>query len=132
MPADATLVAQLRPAGAVILGKANLSEWANFRGDASVQRLERARGLHPQPVRARTSTLRFELRIGVGAAANLCAAAIGTETDGSIVCAAGNNLVVGLKPTLGLVSQSGHHPDRAQPGHRGADGQDRDGRGGRR
>ena len=122
VPADALLVARLRAAGAVILGKANLSEWANFRGappwdfngwSARGGKTRDAYLLSFDPCGSSSGS-------AVAAAANLCAAAIGTETDGSIVCPASNNLVFGLKPTVGLVSQNGivpisHSQDTAGP-----------------
>jgi amidase len=129
VPADATLVANLRAGGAVILGKANLSEWANFRGspppdfpfDTNFLNGWSARGgFTLNPYLLSFDPCGSSSGAGVAPAANLCAAAIGTETDGSIVCPAGNNLVVGLKPTIGLISQSGiipiaHSQDSAGP-----------------
>ncbi|HEV7603981.1 MAG TPA: amidase family protein [Candidatus Limnocylindrales bacterium] len=129
VPRDATLVRRLRAAGAVILGKANLSEWANFRGvvPAPVE----AAGLHLNGWSARGGFTRNPYGLAwdpcgsssgsaVAAAANLCAITIGTETDGSIVCPSGSNAVVGLKPTVGLVAQTGiipiaHSQDTAGP-----------------
>ena len=121
VPADAPIVARLRAAGAVILGKTNLSEWANFRGFAPFNGWSARGGFTRDPyllilIRADPA------RVGVAPAANLCAAAVGTETDGSIVCPAGNNLVVGLKPTVGTLVAGRHHPHLPQPGHGGADG----------
>ena len=129
VPEDATVAARLRAAGAVILGKANLSEWANFRGFVPA---DFPAGLFLNGWSARGQFTRDPYVLdwdpcgsssgsGVGPAANLCAAAVGTETDGSVVCPAGNNGIVGLKPTLGLVSQQ-DHPDRPQPGHGRSDG----------
>lgn len=123
-PGDAPLVARLRQAGAVILGKANLSEWANFRGgrpDGIAMNGWSARGgFTRNPYVLDFDPCGSSSGSAVAAAANLCAAAVGTETDGSIVCPAGNNLVVGLKPTVGLVSQQGivpiaHSQDTAGP-----------------
>src|SRR4051812_11801835 len=129
VPRDATVAARLRAAGAVILGKANLSEWANFRGN--VPDAVANAGLFLNGWSARGGFTRDPYVLSwdpcgsssgsaVGPAANLCAAAVGTETDGSGVCPSGNNAVVGLKPTLGLVSQRGiipiaHSQDTAGP-----------------
>jgi amidase len=113
--------------GAVILGKANLSEWANFRGFAPFNGWSARGGFTRDPVSPELRSVRLELRVGVAPAANLCAAAVGTETDGSVVCPLGNNLGVGLKPTR-LLAQDGIIPTRAQPGHGRADRPDRDGR----
>ena len=120
VPADATLIAHLRRAGAVILGKANLSEWANFRGFAPFEGWSARGGFTRDPYKLQLNPSGSSSGSAVGAAANLCAVAIGTETDGSIVAPSGNNLVVGLKPTVGLVSQSGiipigHSQDTAGP-----------------
>ena len=120
VPADATLIAQLRRAGAVILGKANLSEWANFRGFAPFEGWSARGGFTRDPYKLGFNPSGSSSGSAVAAAANLCAVAIGTETDGSIVAPSGNNLVVGLKPTVGLVSQSGiipigHSQDTAGP-----------------
>jgi amidase len=128
VPEDAPVAARLRAAGAVILGKANLSEWANFRGFIPTNF---PAGLFLNGWSARGEFTRDPYVLdwdpcgsssgsGVGPAANLCAGAIGTETDGSVVCPSGNNGIVGLKPTLGLVSQSGiipiaHSQDTAGP-----------------
>ena len=120
VPADAPIAAKLRDAGAVILGKANLSEWANFRGFAPFNGWSARGGFTRDPYLLSFDPCGSSSGSGVAPAANLCAAAVGTETDGSIVCPAGNNLVVGLKPTLGLLSQSGiipiaHSQDTAGP-----------------
>jgi amidase len=128
VPEDAPVAARLRAAGAVILGKSNLSEWANFRGFIPPNF---PAGLYLNGWSARGEFTRDPYLLewdpcgsssgsGVGPAANLCAGAIGTETDGSVVCPAGNNGVVGLKPTLGLVAQKGiipiaHSQDTAGP-----------------
>jgi amidase len=119
VPRDARVVARLRDAGAVILGKTNLSEWANFRG--LVPPAVKAAGLHLNGWSARGGFTRNPYGLGldpcgsssgsaVAPAANLCAIAIGTETDGSIVCPSGSNAIVGLKPTVGLVAQDGIIP----------------------
>jgi len=120
VPADATLIAHLRRAGAVILGKANLSEWANFRGFAPFEGWSARGGFTRDPYKLGFNPSGSSSGSAVAAAANLCSVAIGTETDGSIVAPSGNNLVVGLKPTVGLVSQSGiipigHSQDTAGP-----------------
>ena len=105
----------------MILGKANLSEWANFRGFARRFNGWSARGgFTRDPYVLDFDPCGSSSGSAVAPAANLCAAAVGTETDGSIVCPAGNNLVVGLKPTVGLVSQDGiipiaHSQDTAGP-----------------
>ena len=119
-PSDATVVDRLRAAGAVILGKANLSEWANFRGNAPFNGWSARGGFTRDPYLLSFDPCGSSSGSAVAAAANLCAAAIGTETDGSIVCPSGNSLIVGLKPTLGLVSQDGiipiaHSQDTAGP-----------------
>lgn len=124
VPADAPLVAKLRQAGAVVLGKANLSEWANFRGGRDdgifINGWSARGGFTRNPYVLDFDPCGSSSGSAVAPAANLCAAAVGTETDGSIVCPAGNNLVVGLKPTLGLISQQGiipiaHSQDTAGP-----------------
>ena len=122
VPADAVVAARLRAAGAVILGKANLGEWANFRGfnPLGFYGWTARGGATHNPYLLSYSAFGSSSGSGVGPAANLCAAAIGTETDGSIVGPSNANLVVGLKPTLGLVSQDGiipisHAQDTAGP-----------------
>jgi amidase len=120
VPADATIVARLRAAGAVILGKTNLSEWANVRGFAAINGWSARGGFTRNPYVLDYDPCGSSSGSAVAPAANLCAVAVGTETDGSIVCPAGNNLVVGLKPTVGLVSQDGiipiaHSQDTAGP-----------------
>jgi amidase len=120
VPADATIVTKLRNHGAVILGKANLSEWANFRGFNSINGWSGRGGFTRDPYLLSFDPVGSSSGSAVAPAANLCAAAVGTETDGSIVSPAGNNLVVGLKPTLGLLSQKGiipiaHSQDTAGP-----------------
>src|SRR5437899_11915525 len=125
VPADAPLIQQLRAAGAIILGKANLGEWANFRDDEAET--------YPLAVgwsaRGGSTNNAYDLSYtswgsssgsGTGAAANLCAAAVGTETDGSITGPSAVENIFGLKPTLGLISQDGivpisHQQDTAGP-----------------
>lgn len=120
VPADAPIVARLRAAGAVILGKANLSEWANFRGFAPFNGWSARGGFTRDPYLLSFDPCGSSSGSAVAAAANLCAAAVGTETDGSVVCPSGNNLVVGIKPSLPLLSQEGivpigHSQDTAGP-----------------
>jgi amidase len=125
VPADAVIIQQLRAAGAIILGKSNLGEWANFRDDEAET--------YPLAVgwsaRGGSTINAYDLSYtswgsssgsANGAAANLCSAAIGTETDGSITGPSAVENIVGLKPTLGLVSQDGiipiaHEQDTAGP-----------------
>ena len=107
---DAFLVARLRAAGAVILGKTNLSEWANFRASFSSSGWSSRGGQTKNPYVLDRNPCGSSSGSGVAVAANLCAAAVGTETDGSITCPASVNGVVGLKPTVGLVSRSGIIP----------------------
>jgi len=125
VPADAPIIQQLRAAGAIILGKANLGEWANFRDDEGET--------YPLAVgwsaRGGSTNNAYDLSYtswgsssgsGAGAAANLCAAAVGTETDGSITGPSAVENIFGLKPTLGLISQDGivpisHQQDTAGP-----------------
>ena len=122
VPADAVLITRLRNAGAVILGKANLGEWANWRGNNpfGFYGWTARGGATRNPYLLSYSAFGSSSGSGVGTAANLCAAAVGTETDGSIVSPSNANMVVGLKPTLGLVSQNGiipisHEQDTAGP-----------------
>ena len=120
VPGDATIAARLRAAGAILLGKANLSEWANFRGFVRFNGWSARGGFTRNPYLLSFDPCGSSSGSAVAPAANLCAAAVGTETDGSIVCPAGNNLIVGLKPTVGLVSQNGiipisHSQDTAGP-----------------
>lgn len=109
-PLDAFIVRKLRSAGAVILGKTNLSEWANFRGKHSVSGWSSRGGLTRNPYALDRSACGSSSGSAVAVAANLCAAAIGTETDGSIICPSQTNGIVGIKPTLGLLSRSGIIP----------------------
>ena len=98
--------AELRDAGAVILGKANLSEWANFRGARSVSGWSAVGGMVRNPHILDRTPCGSSAGSAVAVAAGLVAFAIGTETDGSVTCPAAMNGVVGLKPTLGLVSRT--------------------------
>jgi amidase len=107
---DAFIVRQLRKAGAVILGKTNLSEWANFRGKRSVSGWSSRGGLTRNPHALDRSACGSSSGSGAAIAANLATVAVGTETDGSIICPAQTNGIVGIKPTLGLLSRSGIIP----------------------
>lgn len=117
---DAFIVQKLRQAGAVILGKTNLSEWANFRSSKSSSGWSGRGGQTKNPYGLDRNPCGSSSGSGAAAAANLCAGTIGTETDGSIVCPSSANSLVGIKPTLGLVSRSGiipiaHSQDTAGP-----------------
>jgi amidase len=119
-PADAFVVQQLRKAGAVILGKTNLSEWANFRSTHSSSGWSGRGGQTKDPYALDRNPSGSSSGSGAATAANLCALAIGTETDGSIVSPSTNNMLVGIKPTIGLVSRFGivpiaHSQDTAGP-----------------
>src|SRR5262245_61175028 len=107
---DAFIVKRLREAGAVILGKTNLSEWANFRSTHSTSGWSGRGGLTRNPYALDRNPCGSSSGSGVAVAANLCAAAIGTETDGSIVSPASANGIVGIKPTVGLLSRTGIIP----------------------
>lgn len=117
---DATLVARLRQAGAVILGKTNLSEWANIRSNNSTSGWSAIGGLTKNPHELARNTCGSSAGSGAAMAASLATMTIGTETDGSIVCPAGTNGVVGFKPSVGLVSRThiipiSHSQDTAGP-----------------
>lgn len=117
---DAFVVQQLRKAGAVIIGKTNLSEWANFRGNRSISGWSGRGGQTNNPYFLDQNPCGSSSGSGVAPSANLAAAAVGTETNGSIICPANSNGVVGIKPTLGLISRSGiipiaHTQDTAGP-----------------
>jgi amidase len=119
-PADAPLVARLRARGAVILGKANLSEWANFRSTHSCSGWSGRGGQTRNPYALNRTPSGSSSGSAVAVAAGLCVAAVGSETDGSIVSPASINGIVGLKPTVGLVSRRGivpisHTQDTAGP-----------------
>jgi len=113
-PAEAELSRRLREAGAVIIGKANLSEWANFRGSPSTSGWSALGGQTHNPHVLDRSPCGSSSGSGAGVAAALAQVAIGTETDGSIVCPAGQCGVVGLKPTVGLVPGRGIVPISSQ------------------
>ena len=117
---DAPVIARLRAAGAVILGKTNLSEWANMRGAHSISGWSAVGGLTRNPWALDRSACGSSSGSGAAVAAGLAAAAIGTETDGSVTCPASVNGIVGLKPTVGLVSRThivpiSHSQDTAGP-----------------
>jgi amidase len=109
-PKDAFVVERLRAAGAVILAKTNLSEWANFRSTKSTSGWSARGGQTRNPYVLDRNPCGSSSGSGVAPAANLAAAAVGTETDGSIVCPASASGIVGIKPTVGLVSRSGIIP----------------------
>jgi amidase len=117
---DAFIVARLREAGAVLLGKTNLSEFANFRSSRSSSGWSSRGGQTRNPYVLSRNPCGSSSGSGVAVSANLCALAIGTETDGSIVCPASVSGIVGIKPTVGLWSRSGiipisHTQDTAGP-----------------
>ena len=117
---DAFLVRRLRQSGAVLLGKTNLSEWANFRSTKSSTGWSSRGGQTRNPYSLRHSPGGSSAGSGVAASMGFCAAAIGTETDGSVVIPSSMNALVGIKPTLGRVSRSGiipisHSQDTAGP-----------------
>ncbi|HYL14702.1 MAG TPA: amidase [Terriglobales bacterium] len=119
-PQDSTVVQKLRAAGAVIIGKTNLSEWANIRSSHSTSGWSGRGGLTKNPYALDRNACGSSSGSGAAVAANFCAAAIGTETDGSIVCPSSANGIVGIKPTVGLVSRTGiipisHTQDGAGP-----------------
>ena len=123
---DAFLVERLREAGAIILAKTNLSEWANFRGKRSISGWSSLGGQTRNPHDPTRSACGSSSGSAVAVAAELCSVAIGTETDGSIICPAQTCGIVGIKPTLGLVSRSGiipiaHSQDTAGPMARSVD-----------
>ena len=117
---DAFVAQQLRKAGAVIIGKTNLSEWANFRSTKSISGWSGRGGQTNNPYYLDQNPCGSSSGSGVAVSASLAAAAVGTETNGSIICPAVTNGVVGIKPTLGLVSRTGivpiaHTQDTAGP-----------------
>jgi len=119
-PRDSFVAQRLREAGAVLLGKANLSEWANIRSSHSSSGWSGRGGQCRNPYALDRNPCGSSSGSGSAVSANLCAAAIGTETDGSIVCPSNANGLVGIKPTLGLVSRAGiipiaHSQDTAGP-----------------
>lgn len=117
---DAFIVGRLRDAGAIILGKANLSEWANIRSNHSSSGWSSIGGQTHNPYDITRNPCGSSSGSAVAVAANLSMVAVGTETDGSVVCPSGINGVVGIKPSLGLLSRSGiipiaHSQDTAGP-----------------
>ncbi len=117
---DAAIVSRIREAGMVIMGKANLSEWANFRSTRSSSGWSSQGRQTRNPYALDRSPCGSSSGSGAAVSANFCAIAVGTETDGSIVCPANANGVVGIKPTVGLLSRSGiipisHSQDTAGP-----------------
>lgn len=117
---DAFIVQRLRDAGAIILGKTNLSEWANFRSTSSSSGWSGRGGQTRNPYILDRTPCGSSSGSGVAVAANLTVVAVGTETDGSVVCPAATNGIVGIKPTLGVLSRSGiipiaHSQDTAGP-----------------
>jgi amidase len=119
-PKDAFLVQRLRQAGVVLLGKTNLSEWANIRSSHSISGWSGRGGFTKNPYALDRNPSGSSSGSAVAVAANLCAAAVGTETDGSIVSPSSVNGIVGIKPTVGLISRSGvipisHTQDSAGP-----------------
>jgi amidase len=109
-PGDSWIAKKLREAGAVILAKANLSEWANFRAGSSSSGWSGIGGQTRNPYVLDRNPCGSSSGSGASVSANLCMMAIGTETNGSIVCPSNNNGIVGLKPTVGLLSRSGIIP----------------------
>src|SRR3954468_15799787 len=117
---DAFIITRLRAAGAVVLGKTNLSEWANFRSTKSTSGWSGRGGQVSNPYALDRNPCGSSSGTRAAVAANLTAIGIGTETDGSIVCPSGANALVGIKPTIGLVSRTGivpisHTQDTAGP-----------------
>lgn len=117
---DSHIVNLLRGSGAVILGKTNLSEFANWRSERSVSGWSSRGGLTKNPYVLNRNTCGSSSGSGVAVSADLCAVAIGTETDGSVICPSNTNGIVGIKPTVGLLSRSGiipisHTQDTAGP-----------------
>jgi amidase len=119
-PKDSGVARRLRESGAVILGKTNLSEWANFRSSHSSSGWSGRGGQTHNPYAYDRSPCGSSSGSGAAVSANLCAVAVGSETDGSIVCPSSANGIVGIKPTVGLVSRAGiipisHSQDTAGP-----------------
>src|SRR5262245_46061640 len=109
-PRDSFVAEKLRAAGAVILGKTNLSEWANMRSNHSTSGWSGRGGLTRNPYALDRNACGSSSGSGVATSANLCAVAVGTETDGSVVCPSSLCGLVGIKPTLGLISRTGIIP----------------------
>ena len=115
---DSTVAANLRAGGAVILGKTNLSEWANFRSFESVSGWSGRGGQTNNPYGIARNPCGSSSGSAAGVSANFTTVSFGTETDGSIVCPANANGVVGIKPTVGLTSRAGCSSTRARSGSR--------------
>ncbi len=109
-PKDSFVAQKLREAGAIIIGKSNLSEWANFRGNLSSSGWSGVGGQTKNPYILDRNPCGSSSGSGVAVSANLCMTAVGTETNGSIVCPSTANGIVGIKPTVGLLSRSGIVP----------------------
>ena len=109
-PKDSFVAQKLRAAGAIILGKTNLSEWANIRSSHSTSGWSGRGGLTKNPYALDRNPCGSSSGTGAGISANLAAAGVGTETDGSIVCPSSSNGLVGIKPTVGLISRAGIIP----------------------
>ncbi len=117
---DSGVARKLRDAGAVVLGKTNLSEWANIRSSHSTSGWSARGGLTRNPYALDRNACGSSSGSGAATSANLCSVAVGSETDGSIVCPSSANGIVGIKPTLGLISRAGiipiaHSQDTAGP-----------------
>ena len=119
---DAFIVGRLRNAGAVIIGKTNLSEWANFRSTRSTSGWSSRGGQTKNPYVLDRNPCGSSSGTGAAIAASLASIGVGTETDGSIICPASVNGLVGIKPTVGRRQPPGHHSDRRFPGYGWADG----------
>ncbi len=109
-PADSWVAKKLREAGAIIIAKSNLSEWANFRAEVSSSGWSGVGGQTKNPYVLDRNPCGSSSGSGAAVSANLCMVAIGTETNGSIVCPSNNNGIVGIKPTVGLISRTGIIP----------------------
>ncbi|HET7569557.1 MAG TPA: amidase [Gammaproteobacteria bacterium] len=119
-PQDATVIAKLRAAGAILIGKTNLSEWANFRSSYATSGWSGRGGLTKNPYVLPRNTCGSSAGSGAAVSAGLVTVALGTETDGSVICPSSINGIVGIKPTVGLVSRAGivpisHSQDTAGP-----------------
>ena len=119
-PRDSFVAERLRAAGAILLGKANMSEWAYFRGERATSGWSARGGQCVNPYALNRNPCGSSSGSGVAASANLCALTVGTETGGSIMCPSSSNGIVGIKPTVGLWSRSGiipisHSQDTAGP-----------------
>ena len=122
VPRDSAVAARLREAGALLIAKTNLSEWANFRSRRSTSGWSGRGGLTRNPYFLERNPCGSSSGSAVAVSAGLTPLAIGTETNGSIVCPSSVNGVVGIKPTVGLIGRSGIVPISPYPRHRRADG----------